>query len=490
MRIPHLSSPLKRLATGLILPLMLAAGGMSIAVEAGTAGPAAADDVTVGDPPLDSYPGLPDDGTTAQYSAFAVTTTALPCGDNGSSLSPTRSTVLKRARTWLAVGIPYSQYRCYQNQNGVYRTDCSGYVSMAWGVGGRGDSHWTGNFLNISTVIARSSLLPGDALLRHVGNPHLDHVVLFVRWADDAHTQPVVMEQTGSRDTVEDTWSQSNAALYTPVRYNNIADDPTGPLPRIGVVSKAGAALVKEGGLSAAWDTEQPSGVQQVQVDGSRIGVLTTDGRVLVKDGALSAAWTTEYTGATQFALADGRIAVLTTAGVELVKEGGLSADWVTQLSGVQQISLDKDRIGALTTAGVAKVKAGGLSALWVNEYSGVQQLVLAGDRVGVLTTAGVALVKDGGLSANWTTENSGIQQIALADNRIGVITTAGAALVKDGGLSALWTTEQGSGVQQVALAGSRIGLVTTAGSAMVKDGGLSALWTTENSNIQQIGLS
>ena len=71
-----------------------------------------------------------------------------------------------------------------------------------------------------------------------------------------------------------------------------------------------------------------------------RIGVLTTAGDALVKQGALNAAWVTEYSGVTQLAVTDNRVAVLTTAGDALVKEGGLSAAWVTEYSGVSEVGI------------------------------------------------------------------------------------------------------------------------------------------------------
>jgi hypothetical protein len=179
-----------------------------------------------GDPALPSYPGLPP--LPDQPQTLAVSTTPLPCDNNGADQTTTRSEALTRARSWLSVGIPYSQLRCYRNQYGDYRTDCSGFVSMAWGLGGPGDAFWTGNLLDRSHTIARSDLQPGDALLRHTGDPDENHVALFVKWADSAHTQPNVIEQTGSRDTVQDDWSASYASLYTPIRYDHISDGRIG----------------------------------------------------------------------------------------------------------------------------------------------------------------------------------------------------------------------------------------------------------------------
>jgi hypothetical protein len=149
------------------------------------------------------------------------------------------------------------------------------------------------------------------------------------------------------------------------------------PDPRIGVLTTGGAALVKEGGLSAAWTTEN-TGVKQVVVDGTRIGVLLDDGTALVKDGGLSALWTTEQTNVVQLALAGNRIGIVTADGTAYVKDGGLSALWTNEYSGVTQLVVTDSRIGVLTAAGQAKVKEGGLSALWTNEHDLVTSVVLS----------------------------------------------------------------------------------------------------------------
>src|SRR4051812_37995954 len=48
-----------------------------------------------------------------------------------------RAEIIARAQTWVAAQVPYSQDDYY----GGYRTDCSGYVSMALKTSG---SYWTG----------------------------------------------------------------------------------------------------------------------------------------------------------------------------------------------------------------------------------------------------------------------------------------------------------------------------------------------------------
>ncbi|WIX90394.1 hypothetical protein [Amycolatopsis sp. DG1A-15b] len=230
-----MKTSLLRVALTLTVAAATATAGPTTALAAPATGGAQAtvpSEAAFGDPPLPSYPGL-DGGGAGDRATAAVGTTPIPCDNNGSHKTLTRSQVVARAQSWLNVGgIPYSQNRCYRNSYGDYRTDCSGFVSMAWGLGGSGSAFWTGNLGDVSTVIPRSALKPGDALLRHENNPSVDHVALFLSWEDAAHTRPVVIEQTGSSGTIQRTWSQSNAANYTPVRYDHILD---GGVPDLGV---------------------------------------------------------------------------------------------------------------------------------------------------------------------------------------------------------------------------------------------------------------
>lgn len=92
-----------------------------------------------------------------------------------------RSEVISRAQTWVAAQVPYSQ----QAYHGGYRTDCSGFVSMALKTNG---SYWTGNLHEIGTPIAFNDLRPGDFLNYHnPANPNNgSHVVIFDRWVGAA----------------------------------------------------------------------------------------------------------------------------------------------------------------------------------------------------------------------------------------------------------------------------------------------------------------
>lgn len=66
--------------------------------------------------------------------------------------------VIANAKTWLNPSVPYSQ-SAYHNG---YRTDCSGYVSMAWKLG---TSATTSTLHNYSYPITKDKLKAGDVLL-------------------------------------------------------------------------------------------------------------------------------------------------------------------------------------------------------------------------------------------------------------------------------------------------------------------------------------
>ncbi|MFH7600432.1 VCBS repeat-containing protein [Streptomyces racemochromogenes] len=95
----------------------------------------------------------------------------------------TRSEVLQRAQYWLGKSIGYNQGGSYPDSSGRnYRTDCSGYVSMAWHLSYSPDTRaiWDAE----TYEIPRSDLRPGDVL-----DSYNDHVILFEKWDDAAHTK-------------------------------------------------------------------------------------------------------------------------------------------------------------------------------------------------------------------------------------------------------------------------------------------------------------
>ena len=97
--------------------------------------------------------------------------------------------------------------RCYPSGGGApctpprnHRADCSGFVSMAFGLGA---SLVTGDMVQswFGMSIGKNDLQQGD-LMVNPGAGGAGHVAIFDRWVDAAHTQYMAYEQTGSQDTI------------------------------------------------------------------------------------------------------------------------------------------------------------------------------------------------------------------------------------------------------------------------------------------------
>jgi hypothetical protein len=95
---------------------------------------------------------------------------------------------LARAESWVLAGVPYSMAATHDG----YRTDCSGFVSMAWGLS---ESLSTVTLPDVCRPITATVLRAGDVLL-NTAPGSAGHVVLFDRWANPAHTAYVGYEQS------------------------------------------------------------------------------------------------------------------------------------------------------------------------------------------------------------------------------------------------------------------------------------------------------
>ncbi|GLZ00105.1 hypothetical protein [Actinoplanes sp. NBRC 103695] len=166
----------------------------------------------------------PGGGDVATPQAKSATLAAVSPGP-----TITRTEIIARAQTWVAAQVPYSMDAYY----GGYRTDCSGYVSMALKTNG---SYWTGNLAEIGTPIAFTDLKPGDFLNYHnVSNPNNgSHVVLFDKWVGAVGGDFWMYEQTPPR-TIHRKWSDTSGRVrtnYKPYRYTKVIDDGA---PNLGV---------------------------------------------------------------------------------------------------------------------------------------------------------------------------------------------------------------------------------------------------------------
>jgi hypothetical protein len=133
------------------------------------------------------------------------------------ALSRVRRDILARAEHWVQQSIPYSQQQWHEG----YRTDCSGYVSMCWGLR---DSMVTSTMPHIAHQIAKENLRAGDVLLNT--DVATGHVILFDRWADYAHSSYVGFElcPQGTLHHVLPYPYYGGTGVFTPYRYNNAGD--------------------------------------------------------------------------------------------------------------------------------------------------------------------------------------------------------------------------------------------------------------------------
>ncbi|MEU8886802.1 peptidoglycan-binding protein [Streptomyces sp. NPDC048442] len=131
-----------------------------------------------------------------------------------------RADIINRAKKWVAAGVPYSMDKFWTDG---YRQDCSGYVSMAWGLSG---NEWTGSLADYGVKVSRDQLEPGDILLFHnAADPHDgSHVTIFGGWTDYTRGHYLAYEQTRPKTRRQATpigyWN--NADRYVGYRYRGL----------------------------------------------------------------------------------------------------------------------------------------------------------------------------------------------------------------------------------------------------------------------------
>ncbi|MDY0812486.1 peptidoglycan-binding protein [Kitasatospora purpeofusca] len=174
----------------------------------------------------------------------------------------TRASIIERAQRWVDQKVPYSMSRYWSDG---YRQDCSGFVSMAWGLG---SSQTTWTLPDFAERITKAELQPGDVLIHNdPASPRSgSHVTVFGGWTDSARTRYTAYEQTSPGATKRATpyayWS--NSATYLPYRYKALTTgggssdgaaatafpgaDKFGPGANNAYVTRLGEMLVRRGG--------------------------------------------------------------------------------------------------------------------------------------------------------------------------------------------------------------------------------------------------
>ncbi|MFC7387637.1 NlpC/P60 family protein [Sphaerisporangium rhizosphaerae] len=132
--------------------------------------------------------------------AFAQSAAAPSRAAHARPADVTRQSVIDRAKTWnpgTPQRVPYSQGKYH---NG-YRTDCSGYASMALGLSAPGLNTVALASPGASSPIAMSELLTGDLVIDAIGDNNNRHVVIFEQWANPGRTSYWAYEQRGGYGT-------------------------------------------------------------------------------------------------------------------------------------------------------------------------------------------------------------------------------------------------------------------------------------------------
>ncbi|MGW1812938.1 peptidoglycan-binding protein [Streptomyces sp. NPDC002125] len=158
------------------------------------------------------------------------------------TLSP--DTMINRARVWLTANnggpVPYSMER---NWKDGYRQDCSGFVSMALGLGkpglntvGLADSR-NGVTKRLSGT---SQLKKGDLLIDYsTSDGDFRHVVIFEKWANTAHSSYWAYEQRGTYGTTHRKLTygigNDNYDPFRPVKLGGGSGGGGGQVPSPGV---------------------------------------------------------------------------------------------------------------------------------------------------------------------------------------------------------------------------------------------------------------
>ncbi|MEE1788061.1 peptidoglycan-binding protein [Streptomyces sp. SP17BM10] len=188
--------------------------------------------------------------------------------DGGTDTAPrtvaqpvTRAQIIQRAQSWVDQRVPYSMGRYWSDG---YRQDCSGFVSMAWGLN---SSQTTWTLPNFAERIGKTDLQPGDVLIyNNSASPQAgSHATIFGGWTDSTRTRYIAYEQTSPGTTKRSTpyayWNNSGA--YLPYRYTGLSGaassdgvpatafpgaDKFGPGANNAYVTRLGQMLVQRGG--------------------------------------------------------------------------------------------------------------------------------------------------------------------------------------------------------------------------------------------------
>lgn len=124
--------------------------------------------------------------------------TIRPMGRGAGIAAVDAGAIVARAKRWADLRLGYSMTGFHDG----YRTDCSGLVSMAWGLPRPGLT--TVTLPEVSRPIDKEELRPGDILLNRSPGA-IGHTLIFTGWADAAHSRYHAYEESASKGAHRDT---------------------------------------------------------------------------------------------------------------------------------------------------------------------------------------------------------------------------------------------------------------------------------------------
>ncbi|GIG23402.1 hypothetical protein Cch01nite_41260 [Cellulomonas chitinilytica] len=322
-----------------------------------------------------------------------------------------RSEVIARAQYWVDHSPNYNMGGAANGPTGEpYRTDCSGYVSMALHLSG---SETSSSLPGVGYEIPRSDLRPGD-FLSQPGQP--GHAILFDQWVDAGHSAfwyysfgstPAKHVLTSATATNID--SRSNSA-YKAYRYRNIVEADGGApvvVPTAALAYNAPAAIIdaadrislyairSDGNLWGASQAAAGAGLGAWQTLGAGAGTLVGRPSVVRLSNGIIAA----------YARTSGGLVV----GTNQTAVGGSFAPWTTIGTAGAGVTGDP----------VAVQLASGIIAVYATTQSG--------------TVSGVAQTAPGGAFGSWTTIGSSSLRlfgrpavVRFSNDRIGLFVEGG----------------------------------------------------------------
>lgn len=153
--------------------------------------------------------------------AWAATSCAMSREEILASASGARREAVERGFEWLDDDVPYSQTGSHDG----YRTDCSGFVSMCWGleVSANTSAFYSGTAN--TRLGSYEDLVVADALVKR------GHIVLFLGWNDDEHDGVCVLEQASTASDMQfrvRTRASLESSGYKPIRATKLRADGSG----------------------------------------------------------------------------------------------------------------------------------------------------------------------------------------------------------------------------------------------------------------------